>query len=195
MCHPRFSWTVVLGLVALFVPASRAPAQTASLGVGADPFSFYYGYYLPHQAAIAAQPSPLDTINAITAVRQQNALVDRPSLYDPISPYGDDQDLSDPTSRKSRERLAKIQGFSSNLRGTGPASYFGRTSGYHPTLRSGRGPNRNIAVARYSRFGGLGGGGGGGGGPSLPSIGGGGGGGGGMSMPSMPGMPSLPGPR
>jgi hypothetical protein len=192
MCHPRFGWAVVLGLLALFVPASRAPAQVG--GVGADPFSFYYGYYLPHQAAIAAQPSPLDTINAITAARQQNALADRPSLYDPISPYGDDQDLLDPFSRRGQERLTKLNGAASNARGTGPAGYYGRTGRYHPTLRSGRGPNRNIAVARYSRFGGLGGG-GGGGGPNNPSFGM-----GAMGMPSMPGMggmgmPSMPGPR
>lgn len=181
MCHSRFGWAVALGLLALFVPAGRASAQVG--GVGADPFSFYYGYYLPHQAAIAAQPSPLDTINAITNIRQQNALADRASLYDPISPYGDDPDLSDPYSRKSRERLAKFQGFESNLRGTGPASHFGRTGGYYKNLRTGRGPNRNIAVARYSRFGGLGAGGGGGGGaPAMPAFGG-----GGMGMPTMPG--------
>ena len=84
-----------LGLVAaaltlaVLVPTQRASAQ---LGVGSDVFSFYYGYYLPHQAYMAQQTTPLDTLNQISAVRQYNADTDRTSLYDPISPYGDDDD-------------------------------------------------------------------------------------------------------
>lgn len=181
MRHPRFGLAFVLGLVALFVPASRAQAQIGVGGVGSDPFSFYYGYYLPHQAYIAAQPTPLDTINANTITRQQAAVTDRASLYDPISPYGDDPDLLNPLSQRGRERLAKIQGFSSNIRGTGPAPHYSRTERYFPGLRTGRGPNRNIAMPRYSRFGGFGGG--GVGGLGMPSAAG--------SM----GAPSSPGPR
>ena len=51
--------------------------RTGFANGGVDPFSFYYGYYLPHQAAIAAQPTPLDTINQVTAARQFTALSER----------------------------------------------------------------------------------------------------------------------
>jgi hypothetical protein len=196
----RFGGAVVLGLLALFVPASWTQAQStlAAAGTGGvDPFSLYYGYYIPHAAAVAAQPSPLDTINAMTANRQQNAMTDRASLYDPISPYGDDQELLDPFSKRGRERIAKFQGFTSNIRGTGPATHYGRAANYFPGLRPGRGPNRNISTARYARFGNLGVG--PGATTTMPSfsgnmgmgMGGGMGGMGGMGM----GMPSLPGPR
>src|SRR4051812_14296655 len=80
--------------VALTVPLTLAPTQAraqffgGSGAGGVDPFSLYFGYYLPHQAYVAAQPSPLDTINQITAQRQFNAVTERAGLYDPISPYG-----------------------------------------------------------------------------------------------------------
>ena len=168
MRHPRFGF-VVLGLF-LFVPAGLAQAQ--GQGVGSDPFSFYYGYYLPHQAAIAAQPTPLDTINAVTANRQLTAQTNRETLYDPISPYGDDPDLLNPFSQRGRERAAKIQGFASNIRGTGPSTHYSRTERYFPGIRPGRGVNRNVSAGRNSRFGGGGGGFGGGvpsgGSPSVP---------------------------
>jgi hypothetical protein len=129
---------------------------------GVDPFAFYYGYYLPHQAAIAAQATPLDTLNQITAQRQVNALQERQGLYDPISPYGEEElDPNKPYSgRRGTERLAHPGLFpvtTSNVRGTGPAAYYSRTARYFPHVRAGRGPNRNIAVTR--RGGGMGGGG------------------------------------
>jgi hypothetical protein len=195
----RFGGAVMLGLLALFVPASRTQAQgvltgSGAGGVGVDPFSLYYGYYIPHAAAVAAQPSPLDTINAITITRQQNAMTDRASLYDPISPYGDDQELLDPFSKRGRERMAKFQGFTSNIRGTGPASNYGRTGTYFPGLRAGRGPNKNISTARYARFGNLGAG--AAATTTIPSFSGNMGMGmGGMGMGMGMGMPSLPGPR
>jgi hypothetical protein len=141
---------------------------------GIDPFSFYYGYYLPHQAAVAAQTTPLDTLNQITAQRQINALSERQGLYDPISPYGEEElDPNRPYSgRRGAERLARPGPFpvtTSNIRGTGPAAYYARTARYYPTIRVGRGPNRNIAVTR--RGGGMGMGGGFGMPSATPGIG------------------------
>src|SRR5262249_44205931 len=127
---------------------------------------------LPHQAYIAAQPTPLDTINQITAQRQFNAVTDRAGLYDPVSPFGEDElDPLRPYSGSSKnERRAKPQEFASttNARGTGPALYYNRTARYFPRVRAGYGPNRNIAVTR-GRMGGMGGMGTMGGG--LPSAG------------------------
>ena len=163
-----------LGMMLAWGPCPEAGAQIATSGLGNDPFSLYYGYYLPHQAAIAAQTTPLDTINAITAARQYTASTDRAALYDPISPYA--QDESDPSrpfgDRRGAERLARPHVYqrspgSSTARGGGPALYFNRTvnrtTQYYPEMRVGRGPNRNLAVTRR----GIGGGGGGFGTPSL----------------------------
>jgi hypothetical protein len=154
------------------LPVSRAEAQILGTGFpngGIDPFSFYYGYYLPHQAAIAAQSTPLDTINQITAQRQVAAISERQGLYDPISPYGEAElDPNRPyAARGGAERLAHPGTFSvttSNVRGTGPGLYYARTARYYPQLRNGRGPNRNLAATRRGTagVGGMGMGGGGG---------------------------------
>jgi hypothetical protein len=148
--------------VATFLPAGRSSAQVLG-GVGTDPFSFYYGYYLPHQAMVAAQPTPLDTINQLTAVRGYQAQTDRAALYDPISPYGgEEDDPFRPGGRRGGERIARVQSFGvggmggpdqSNTRGTGPSAYYNRTARYFPSLRVGRGPNRNLAAARPGRGG------------------------------------------
>jgi hypothetical protein len=167
-----------LGLAAALAIAPLAlpgPAHGQTPSLGSDPFSLYFGYYLPHQAAIAAQPTPMDTINQNVAQRQSTAQTDRASLYDPISPYGDEDvdPLAPYSGRRGLERRAKVQGFTygasnENARGTGPAMYYTRTARYFPSLRVGRGPNQNLARVRSGRGGG---------------------------MPSMPSMPSMPGPR
>jgi hypothetical protein len=160
--------------VMVFVPANQAKAQVG-MGVGADPFSFYYGYYLPHQAAMASQPRTIDTLNQVVATRQYSAQTDRTQLYDPISPYGDeDSDPLSPNARNTgRGAVAKPQSFgygntNSAINGAGPAAYYNRTARYFPALKpnAGRGPNRNLAVIRTPR----GGGGGMGGMPSMPTM-------------------------
>lgn len=170
MRRPLLGLAVLLG-GSLLIPTNRAQAQ----GFGsADPFSLYYGFYLPHQAAIAAQPTPLDTINAATAARAPVVTSDRAGLYDPISPYGEEdyEPLRAGSTRRRNERKARTSSFPTNTtaamtnRGLGASSYyFNRTPSYYPTLRRGSGPNHNLA-----------------------SRGGRGGGG-------MPAMPSMPGPR
>jgi hypothetical protein len=149
----------ILGLAAaaaivLLAPADRAQGQ----GVLSDPFSFYYGYYLPHQASMAARPTPLDTINNVTAQRQYAAQTDRSALYDPISPYAEDE--ADPFRayggggrRGGAGGPPRVQSFTygkdnSNTRGEGPAMFYNRTARYFPTLRVGRGPNQNLAADR-----------------------------------------------
>ncbi len=150
--------------ISVLIPAERASAQ---LGVGSDVFSFYYGYYLPHQQYMANQSTPMDTLNQITAARQSSASTDRSSLYDPISPYGDEDDplgANSKRSGRSRSPSASNGGMfgGGSIRGSGPPLYYGRTAQYFPMMRSGRGPNRNLAVTK-SRGGGGGMGGMGGG--------------------------------
>jgi hypothetical protein len=164
------AFAVVWAVVFVVLPGS-AQAQIGLLGAGGvDPFSLYFGYYLPHQAAIAAQSTPLDTINQITAARQFQAVTDRAGLYDPISPYGEqDLDPSRPLGERRRgERVGQPRSFAvstANARGTGPELYYNRTARYFPQLRSGRGANRNLAAVRSGRGGSFGGG-----APSMPSM-------------------------
>jgi hypothetical protein len=166
MRRPVLGWAVLLGLSFLLLPSNRAQAQ----GVFNDPFSFYYGYYLPHAAYVAAQPTPLDTINAMTAVRQGAAVTDRAGLYDPISPYGEEElDPSRPfAQRRGGGGRPSIPQHTANAKGGGPKMYYNRTAQYYPTIALGRGPNRNITIPRGARSSG------------------------GFGMPS---MPSMPGPR
>jgi hypothetical protein len=169
----------ILGLAAaaalvLVAPTGRAHAQIG--GVTADPFSFYYGYYLPHQAAMAARPTPLDSINEVAAQRQMTAQTDRAALYDPISPYAEDE--NDPFRANSRRGGGGLSGgykphmftygkANSNSRGEGPGLYYNRTARYFPTLREGRGPNQNLAAEHPHRGFSRGGGGGMGGGMGM----------------------------
>ena len=114
--------------------AGRRPRSGTS---GRDPFSFYYGYYLPHAAAIAAQPTPMDTINQNIAQRQQAAMTDRSSLYDPVSPYGDtDDDPLAPYSGgrgggdRARAGLRHLARPGRHPRAHGPSMYYNRTARY-----------------------------------------------------------------
>ena len=81
MSRSLFGLAVAVLGISLLASTNRAQAQAGNLG--ADPFSLYFGYYLPHQAAIAAQPTPMDTINAAQATRQAAAAADRTGLYEP----------------------------------------------------------------------------------------------------------------
>jgi len=143
---------IVLG-VSLLGPATRAQAQFG--GLSNDPFALYFGYYLPHQAAIAAQATPIDTINAAQSAAQFRAARDRTGLYDPVSPFGED-DL-DPLrpygSGTRRERMVRPHTFptstvNARMRGNTPPLYYNRTAQYYQTLRVGRGPNQNLAISR-----------------------------------------------
>ncbi len=121
--------------------------------------------------------------------RQYYAQKDRRGLYNPISPYADQNyDPLHPYSRQQgAERAARPYRFAhdpSNLDGTGPSLYYGRAAQYFPGLRPGRGRNANVytrgAASRPSgNYTGRGGGAGMGGG--MGGMGGGMGGmGGGM---------------
>ena len=63
-----------------WAPGGTAFAQVGGGNLGSDPFSLYYGYYLPHQAAIAAQPTPMDTINQNIAQRARSPAQSRSLL-------------------------------------------------------------------------------------------------------------------
>jgi len=175
MRRPYVGLAVILS-VFLLTSGNRAHAQLGFPG-GGDPFTLYFGYYLPHQAAQAMRPTPMDTIVAATRVRQQTAAADRSGLYDPVTPYGEEElDPLHPYGRRGRERLVQPHTYATSttnqmMRGIGPRMYYNRANQYFPTatLFPGRGPNRNLAVTRTRGISG------------------------GYGM--MPATPSVPGPR
>jgi hypothetical protein len=177
-------------VVCLTSLSGQAKAQ-AGLGLGLgpggilnDPFTFYYAFYLPNQQLQAMRSTPMDSINNAMVTRQYYAQNERRNLYNPISPYAEQNyDPLRPYSRQQgQERVARAHRFSqdpSNTQGTGPSLYYGRAAQYFPGLRQGRGRNANV----YTKGGASrprGGGGGGGGGMGGGGMGGMGGGMGGM---------------
>ena len=145
---PRRIALTLLGLGMLCAsPATRAQATFGN--ISSDPFAFYYAYYLPNQQMQAMRPRPDDSINMAVQQRQYYAAAQKPTLYDPISPYtAEPYDPTKPYSRdKAKERVANPYRFvtnPSNASGTGPSLYYGRASQYFPTLRAGFGPNSSL---------------------------------------------------
>ena len=167
----------ILGLAAVVIGswmATDCHAQNNSNPTGlipTDPIQFYYGFYLPRQAALATQPSAEATINAITADRQRYAATNRGSLYDPASPFDLDNDPLGPNGA-SRRGAAPIRSRSgtptSHVMGAGATGYYNRATNYYPSMRTGRSANRNVAAVKS-----RGGSGGGMGGMGMGGMGGG----------------------
>ncbi len=141
---------VVLGL-GILAPTSRAQDTGFS-----DPFFLYYSFYLPRQAALAAQPQPDDQIRFNNSQRQIEVRSERAGLYEPLPAIGlDELDPMRPFGQRSGStRLARTSPsglISTNLTGHGATGYFNRSGSYHPTLRSGqsRSARRSGAAASF----------------------------------------------
>lgn len=143
--------TLVILTVAL--AATGARAQTPSFSPGfSDPFFLYYGYYLPHQAALAAQPTVTTQLQDVAAARQNFAMQERSgSLYGPMTspfemtgpngemlPYG--------AAQRGAQRLPRLpahfatRGNANNTR----LPHFNELSSRFPTARTGSFVNQNI---------------------------------------------------
>jgi hypothetical protein len=145
----RFLHTSALAFLLLGLP-SLAQAQAPQV----NPFTFYYGVYLPRQAALAAQPSVRDSIRQYSVERQYSAVTERAGLYDPAGPIGLEgydplQPFGSQAQRRSRPRLSPGGIASLNLNGQGPSDYFNRTASFHPRLATGRSVNANIYKPQY----------------------------------------------
>jgi hypothetical protein len=188
------SASIVLIVCLMCIPGRVNAQGFAGGGAGgeliADPFLFYYAFYLPNQQLQSLRSTPLDSINNSMVARQYYAQNDRRGLYNPISPYADQSyDPLKPFAKQGQERVARPYRFAlspSNSDGGGPALYFNRVGGYHQ-MKEGRGRNANMATTRAAnrltgtRTGGGGGMGGMGGmGGGMGGMGGGMGGMGGM---------------
>jgi hypothetical protein len=147
---------LILGLAVLGGLAAMSPESHAQLPNNLnDPFVQYYAWFLPRQAAIAAQPKVQDQINAVAAARAQVAAIDRSGLYNPTSPFSlDAGDPSQPFQRQGgRSSRGSAMYTSTNINGEGHSAYFNRTAAYHPYYRPVRGqyiaPRTNVGgVAR-----------------------------------------------
>ncbi len=170
---------MMLGLAVVAVGswmASDCHAQLNGNNLGlvpTDPIQFYYGFYLPRQAAQAMQPGPEATINAVTADRQSYAATNRGTLFDPISPFSLESDPFGGTGPNGagRRGSATVRSRSgtptTHVLGSGPTGYYNRAVNYYPSIRVSRGANKNVAVTKASR-----------GVQGMPNMGGGGMGGG-----------------
>jgi hypothetical protein len=165
----RALW-VLAAVIAVSAWANMGLAQTVNNPGGfSDPFFLYYGWYLPSQNALANQPRVEDTINYNVGQNQANAMTNRAGLYDPNGGYGRfdpnaSGDPFDPSARGGGGRGLAMRSRAtiptSNANGGGPPLYYNRMAQHYPSIRSGRGPNRNVAVmGRGARRGGGGGGG------------------------------------
>lgn len=119
-----------------------------------DPFFLYYGWYLPQQNAIANQPRVEDTISYNVAQNQVYAQTNRAGLYDPAGGRFDPNPSGDPfdpgvRAGGGRSTMGRTRSGipTSNANGSGPPAYYNRAAQYYPSMRPGRGPNRNVAVA------------------------------------------------
>lgn len=155
-------------LAAVAAVSAWSNESRAQAGVFDDPFFTYYGFYLPRQAALAAQPHVEDTINQNFVNNQALARTNRASLYDPNGGYGafDNYDPNDTFSKPGQrgrqanagQNRRQFRGLpTTNINGRGPALYYNRAGQFYPSLRSGIGPNRNLAVSGRGARGGGGG--------------------------------------
>jgi hypothetical protein len=166
---------LLLGLAVAFGLAAFAPAvQAQGFSAGfSDPFFLYYGFYLPRQAALAAQPSVPNQLNDVAASRQNYALADRAGLYEPnTNQFGFDQ--ADPLSpfkpRTGAERLPRLpyNVASPRVETHMMNGSYRSAARYYPAMRPGSNANKNVVGgSKYARAGAAGYG-GGYGMPSMP---------------------------
>jgi len=144
MATMRASLIGLAAVLGLGMFASPSRAQTTGFS---DPFFLYYGFFLPRQAALAAQPQPEDNIRNLAVQRQFAIQNDRSGLYDPIGRLGvDELDPLRPFGQRSgsspRARTAPTGMPVSHVNGRGPAGYYNNHGSYYPTIRSGQAGRR-----------------------------------------------------
>lgn len=149
----------LIGLAVVLGLGTFATTSHAQDGFS-DPFFLYYSFYLPRQAALAAQPTPEDFIRYNNTQRQVDIQSERRGLYEPIGTIGlDELDPSRPYGvRSGSSRLVRTSAsglVSTNLTGHGPASHYNRTAAYYPTMRTGLGRGRRSGGGSGASFGGA----------------------------------------
>lgn len=139
----RRVWMGLIVAVGLALcPASSQAQVTQS---GGDPFSLYYGFYLPRQQALLNQPGPTAQLNTMAIERKYQAQVDRSELYDPsVEPFyldmgGDPARFGSRTGQERKVRTAPMGVVSTVRAGHGDPRFFNRIGSYYPSFRTGGG--------------------------------------------------------
>ena len=156
MRRPLLGLAVVL--LGLSVGGSTGFAQfgaNTGNGVFNDPFSLYYGLYLPRQAQLASQTTSQDVIGSASVARQEaTARSEERSIFEvDTEPFGiDDLDPTNPGVRKrsggGRSYLNRRPASFTQGKGvSAPAQYYGRGAGlarYYPNIKVGHQANANV---------------------------------------------------
>ncbi len=152
----RFEIRLSVACLLLTIGASTGQAQGfGNGGVFNDPYSLYYGLFLPRQAAIASQTTSTDIIGA-AAVNRQDSMLEAErngALFGDIQQFGsEDLDPSTPLGGRNRQRHNRVALHQQTGKGShGPAKYYGMSNGlarYYPNLKTGMTANRNTAMTR-----------------------------------------------
>lgn len=153
---------VVAGILSIAGPEATAQNQNFGIGfgmgsVGADPFSGYYSWFLPRQAAMAATPTVNNQLNQFTAERIDN-MNEAARSSNSILSYanlglgnGPGQGFDDDRPRNPRPRLSATGPMITNTSGRGVAGYHDRAGSYFPTMRQSTYRNPGLPVSRGRR--------------------------------------------
>lgn len=155
----RLSMKLVLGVAGLVIFSQGASAQIAMPGasignMAADPFSGYYSWFLPRQAAMAAAPTINNQLNQYTAERvasQNSSAANMPNVLDYASlgiGAATGSAVDDNRPRNPRPRISSTGPIVENAGGRGLGQYHGRANSYFPTLRGGTYTNTGLPRSR-----------------------------------------------
>jgi hypothetical protein len=147
---------VLAGAWAFSTPAS---AQVGGMGFGignvaADPFSGYYSWFLPRQAAMAStstvnnqlsqfQAERVDSINE--AARSSNSILNYATLGIGAA---QGQSIDDDRPRNPRPRLSATGPMVTSGGGRGVTGYYDRAGSYFPTMRGSTYRNPGLPARR-----------------------------------------------
>jgi hypothetical protein len=146
---------------ALSIAAQEATAQNFNPGFGmgnvsADPFSGYYSWFLPRQAAMAATPTVNNQLSQYTAERidsmNESARSSNSVLsYANLGLNGNQSQFDDDRPRNPRPRLSATGPMITNTNGRGLSGYHDRAGSYYPTMRQSTYRNPGLPASRGRR--------------------------------------------
>jgi hypothetical protein len=143
-----------LSAVSTSVQAQFNPGFGVGIGsIGADPFSGYYSWFLPRQAAMAATPSVNNQLSQYAAERvdsfTESGRAGSALNYANLgigSATG--QTVDDGRPRNPRPRLSATGPMVTSQGGHGAGGYYERASSYYPTLRGSTYRNPGLPQSR-----------------------------------------------
>jgi hypothetical protein len=140
---------LLFGLIVTGISALTPSAHAQNFGIGAgigniaaDPFSGYYSWFLPRQAAMASTPTVNNQLNQFAAERVDNYAESRRASSNVLDyatlgiGAATGQDLDDGRPRNPRPRLSSTGPVVSNYTGHGVGRYHERSGSYYPTQRA-----------------------------------------------------------